>query len=162
MFFAASFELYFSTHIDCNLLWRWAVPQSAIFCISYWLEQPGILLMCVLVSFLVISSTPTITGTIVVLRCHIFSISISRCLHLLVLLYSLIDILSVGTDMSIRRYVFLLSSVTGLFLFIFQSIWIVKSQRIVVLFASVIGPGWCLYHFLQSNILQYFHTFQRM
>ena len=43
------------------------------FCITYWLGLPGMLLMYSSVSFLIIPSVPTITGTEVVLRCHIFS-----------------------------------------------------------------------------------------
>ena len=37
--------------------------------------------------FLILPSAPTITGAMVVLRCHIFSISISRSLYLLILIY---------------------------------------------------------------------------
>ena len=32
-------------------------------------------------------------------------------------------------------------------MFIFLSVWIAKSKRIVTLFASVTGFSWCLYHF---------------
>ena len=76
-------------HVESILQKRWAVSQSAIFCISYWLELSGILLMCLSVRFLIITSAPTITGTVVVLRCHIFSISISRFLYLLIYDYLL-------------------------------------------------------------------------
>ena len=55
----------------------------------------------------------------IVLRCRIYSISISRFLYLLILSYSLTDmLLSVGSNISIRRHVFLLwtlSSVNDLF-----------------------------------------------
>ena len=63
----------------------------------------------------------------VALMCRIFSISISRSLYLLIL-FSLTDmLLSVGITISIRRNVFLLLSLTsifGLFLFIFLLVWI--------------------------------------
>ena len=66
--------------------------------------------MCSSFPFLIIPSAPTITGMMVLLRCQIFSISVSRSLYLLILLHSLIDkLISVGTDISIRRNVFLLS-----------------------------------------------------
>ena len=61
---------YFSNHIDKILRKRWAVLQSAMFCISLSLGLPGILLMCLSVPFLIIPSAPTITGTVVVLKCH--------------------------------------------------------------------------------------------
>ena len=41
--------------------------------------------MCLSVPLLIIPSAPIITGTVLLLRCHIFSISISRCLILLIL-----------------------------------------------------------------------------
>ena len=54
------------------------------------------------VSFLIIPSAPTITGTVVVFRCYIFSISISMSLYLIISVYFLINmLLSVGTDISI-------------------------------------------------------------
>ena len=56
------------------------------FCISYRLGLLVILSMCLSVPFLIIPSTLTITGTVVVLRWHIFSISIFKLLHLLLLL----------------------------------------------------------------------------
>ena len=88
MFFVSSFCLYFFGHVDRTLLRRWAVPQIAIFRISYRLGQPGILLMCLYVPFSIIPRVPTITCTIekmwnLILRCHIFSISISWSLYLL-------------------------------------------------------------------------------
>ena len=46
-----------------------------------------ILLMCLSIPFLIIPGIPTITHIVVVLRCHIFSISISRWLYLLILLF---------------------------------------------------------------------------
>ena len=65
------------------LVRRWAVPQSAFFfCISYRLREPGILLMCLSVPFLILPKASNISGTVVVLKCYIFSISISRSFHL--------------------------------------------------------------------------------
>ena len=91
-------------HIDSTLLRIWAVLQrSSFFYISYRLTLPGILIICLSVSFLIIPSAPTITGTVGVLMCHIFSISISRFLHLLILLYSLVNMLSVATDTRIIK-----------------------------------------------------------
>ena len=104
-FFAAFFGCYFFIHTDDILQRRWSVLQRAIFCISYWL---GILSMSLSLLFLMISSAPTITGTVVVLRFYIFSISVSRSLYLLILLYSLTDmLLSISTDISIKRHIFL-------------------------------------------------------
>ena len=56
---------------------------------------------------MIIPSALTITGTLVVLRWHIFSISFSKFLYLFILLHSLVGILlSVYTDISIRRRFF--------------------------------------------------------
>ena len=74
---------------------------------SYRLGRPGIMLMCFWVPFLVISRNSTITSTMVVLRCHIFIISISKSFYLLMLLYYLTEILlSNVTNISIRRNYF--------------------------------------------------------
>ena len=51
---------------------------------SYRVELPGILLMCLSVPFLITPSASTITGTVIVLWCYIFSISISSFLYLLI------------------------------------------------------------------------------
>ena len=57
----------------------------------------------------------TITGTVLVLKCHIFLISIFTSFYLLILLYSFTDIfLSVGTVISVRQDVFLLLSLTAI------------------------------------------------
>ena len=55
--------------------------------ISYRLEQPSILFMCLSVSFLIIPSDPIITRTMVVLWCHIFSISFSGSRFFLIFFY---------------------------------------------------------------------------
>ena len=88
--FVASFGSNFSIHIDSIFLRRWAVMQSAI--IYYWLGLPGILLMCLSISFLIITRFPTIT--MVVLRWHIFSLSIFKSLYFLIFLYFLTDTLA--------------------------------------------------------------------
>ena len=41
-----------------------------------------------------------------------------------------------------------MSTISGLLLIIFQSVWIAKSLRIVAPFASVIGSGWYLHYFI--------------
>ena len=46
--------------------------QSAIFYISHRLGFPGILLVHLSIPFLIITSAPTVIGTVIVLRCHIF------------------------------------------------------------------------------------------
>ena len=61
------------------------------------------------VPFLIIFMVSPITGSIVVVRCHIFSISLPRTSYIFILLYSLKNtLLSVGTDIWITMYVFLL------------------------------------------------------
>ena len=57
--------------------------QSIIFRNSFWLGQPGFLLIFSSLSFFIL---PTITRTVVVLRCKIFLISFSKLLHLFILL----------------------------------------------------------------------------
>ena len=65
--------------------------------------------MCLSVHFLIMPKAPAINGSVIVFRSHIFSISISRSLYLLICSYSWnYMILSVGTDLSVRRYAFLL------------------------------------------------------
>lgn len=67
-----------------------AVPYITVFFIFCQQRFPGILLMFSSVPFWIILSAPIIIGITVVLRCHIFWISTS--LYLLILLYSLTDI----------------------------------------------------------------------
>ena len=67
---------------------------TTIFCISCRLGLPGIFFMCLSVSLLVILGIITITDTVVLLRHHIFSISIPRFLYLLILLLSSTDLLA--------------------------------------------------------------------
>ena len=97
-----------------------------------------------------------ITSIVVILRCHIFLIYISRPLYLLISLYSLTNmLLFFGTTISSRKHIFLLlflTTISGLMVFIFVSAWIAESQRIVAPFVSFNDSGWCLYHFSQSNI----------
>ena len=65
------------------------------FCILYWLGLPDVLLMCLSVPFLIIPSALTITGPVIVLRYHCFSISITRTLFILSPSLSLL--LSIGS-----------------------------------------------------------------
>ena len=113
-----TFLLYISNNIDSNLLRRLEVSQNAIFVawtVRYFVNIP----------FLIIHWTLTNNDKVVVLWCHIFSISISRFLYLLILLYYLtvMLLLSVNTDISIRKHVFLLDSlisISCLSLFFYQ------------------------------------------
>ena len=75
--------------------------SSSNFCISVRLGVLGILLMCLSISFLVIRWASIITRTQVDLSCYIFLISLSISMYLIILLYSLKDILSVGSDISL-------------------------------------------------------------
>ena len=92
------------------------------FVISCSLGLPCILLMYLSVPILTIHNTLTITGTVVILRCHVFSISILRSLYLLILFYSFTKtLLSVGIGVLIGSHDFLLKFLTttfGLSLFI--------------------------------------------
>ena len=75
------------------------------FCISYRLGLPGIL--CLSVPFLIISSAPIITGTVIVLSCRIFSISVFKSFYLL--LYSSTDmLLPLVTEILIRRHIIII------------------------------------------------------
>ena len=66
--------MIFSSHINSNLLWKRAVPQSAIKkIILYRLQLPSILLMCAFVPFFIIPRVLTVTGTAIVLR-HLISL----------------------------------------------------------------------------------------
>ena len=94
-FFSCLFRGIFFTHIDRPLLRRRAVPQSAIFSISYRLGMPGIMLMCSSVPFLIILRSFTITR---VTFSQLFQ-------YLLLILYSLTDMLSVGTVLKIRSVI---------------------------------------------------------
>ena len=89
--------------------------------------------MCSSVPFLFIFRVPTITGMVVEL------ISISRSLYLLIIFFGML--LSVGTDISIRKHVFLLltlTTVSGLLFFIFKSVWIAKFLLLVLVGAETI------------------------
>ena len=127
--------MIFFSHIDCTHIRWWSISQSAVFLILYWLKLPWNLLMCL-----------PLTGMVLVLRCQIFSLSISRSLYLLILFYSLSErLIPIGTAISTRRHVFLLlvlnHYIYGLWLFIFLSVEIAKSRKIVGPLASVIGFG---------------------
>ena len=62
---------------------------------------------CLSVPFLSIQRDHTVISSVVDLKCHIFSISISRSSSLFILLYSLADT-PVSSGISFRRHVFLL------------------------------------------------------
>ena len=93
------------SHTGSTLLRRWQFCNVQFFSVSYRLGLPGILLMCFSVHFLIILSAPTITGMVVVLKCHVSSISISLFLYWVVnILWLLCHYLFV----LIRRHVFFL------------------------------------------------------
>ena len=107
LFLCLFWVIYFS-HIKGTLHRRWAIPQSD-FCNR--LEVPGNLLMCLSLPFLIILRVPTITGTVVVLRCHFFfSISIYKTLYLFVSLYSFKCHLSLGSKLESIMIILLFES----------------------------------------------------
>ena len=77
--------MIFFSHTDPTLLRRGAVPQRAIVRCSYRLGLLGVLIIFLSVLFMIIPKGPIIIDTMDVLRCHMFSISISRFLYLLIL-----------------------------------------------------------------------------
>ena len=78
--------------------------QSDLFCFIF---AETAKLMYFSVSRLIIRNISTITGNVVVLRCHIFPIPILSSLYILILLYFLTDmLLSVGTAIAFRRHDF--------------------------------------------------------
>ena len=66
LYFYCLFGMIFFSHTEMSCF------VKCIFCISYRLGLPGIFLMCLSVHHLIILRTPIITGTMVVLRGHIF------------------------------------------------------------------------------------------
>ena len=86
--FCRPFWVMFFCHIYSTLTGRWAVPKSAIFKFPCRLGLLGILLIYTSVPFLIISRVLSISGAMVILRYHIFSISIYMSLYLFILLYS--------------------------------------------------------------------------
>ena len=63
----------FTSNIDSTLLRRLAILQSSFFCIAYnKLGLPGIVFMCLCVSFLIITRTPAITGMVEIVMPHFF------------------------------------------------------------------------------------------
>ena len=126
MFFAVSFWVIFSRHIDSILLSRCAVPQRELFLyfklagtIRYFVN----VFICPFLDYTPGSYYYWHAGSF---KGPHFSMTISSSFYLLILSYYLIDILlSVGTDISIRRHVFILKSLTcicGLLLFIILSV----------------------------------------
>ena len=101
-FFCLLYGIFFS-QINGALQRRGAVSQSAFFSISYMLGLPNTLLIGLFLSII------HFTVLVVVLRCHIISISIFRFFYLHILLYSLTDMfLSFYAELSIRRHTFIL------------------------------------------------------
>ena len=99
-------------HIDSTRHNRWAIPFNTIFCNSCKQGFPGIRLIWPSVFFFIIPNAPITTGIIVSFKCHIFCISISKSLYLLIFSYSLIDrFLSDGTVTSINTIVVIIISV---------------------------------------------------
>lgn len=62
---------FFLKVIERDFISKWTILISTIFCILGKQECSGIFLMCVLLYFLIIPSTPIITRIIVVFKCHI-------------------------------------------------------------------------------------------
>ena len=125
--FCCLFWVKFFSHLESTLLKRWAVPQSAIFCFSYKLGLPGILLNCL--------SLPLARWYFKVPYFLNFYFQVFVFLFFNYILW-LICLLSVGVDISFRRHIFILSSLTilaCLLLFIFLSTGITKSQGNVAL-----------------------------
>ena len=143
----------FLIYIDNTLLRRRAFSQSAIFfCISCRLQLSGILLMCLPTPFLDHTQCSHYYRHGSSFQVPNYSISISRCLYSLILLYFFflysyfITFFSLGIDISIKRNIFLLLFLTNIFdllLFILLSVWVAKFQRIVSPFASFIVSDWC-------------------
>ena len=93
-------------------------PSRAIFCSSVTLIFPGLLQICLSMSFLITPSDPMTTGTICVFIPHILAISISRFLYLQSFSATLTDVLqSDGTAMSIS-----ISDLSFLFLIIISGL----------------------------------------
>ena len=158
LFFIHTFSCFFSTNIDSTLLRRWAVRQSANVCISYWFGLPCISLLCLSVPFLIIKRALTITGTVVVLRYLIFKfVFLDLCIYLFYYILWLINYFLALTYQLEGNGLLLqsLTSISGLLLSIFLSVWIAKSQRIGVTLAFIIGSGYCSYHFSELHIFQW-------
>ena len=99
--------------------------------------------MCSFVPFLIILRPSTLIGTAVILRLHIFSISIYRSLYLLILSYSLTGMLVLKYQLEGTFFFYSPLYLVVLF-FSFLSVWIAISQRTVTILVSVIGSGWYL------------------
>ena len=66
------FRVIFFSNVDSTIPKRWVDPLCTAVCISYRLGLLGSLLICLFLRFFIISKVPTITGTMVVFRRHIF------------------------------------------------------------------------------------------
>ena len=111
------------------------------FSILYRLGLSGILLICLAVYFLIISSALDINGITGSFKVpHFLDFYFSVFVFTYFILW-LISLLSVDADISIRRHIFLyqsLTTISDLLFFIFQSVWIENSLRIAAFLASVI------------------------
>ena len=105
----AFYEFVFATSSEWYIRSQWLYFPNEIRSSTKWilysLGLPGIMLNYLYVLFIIIPRATTISDTIVVWRCYNSSVSISKCLYLIILLYSLTDkLLFVGTEISIRRH----------------------------------------------------------
>ena len=109
------------------------------------------------VPFFIIPGAPTTTGIVLISRCHIFSISISRLLYLLLSNSLAAVFLSDGTLMSINLQnfsVLCFSVMSSLFVWIALSVCAGKSHNIaILLLLSITGKVLCLYLFGSVAIL---------
>ena len=87
-----------------------------------------------------------------------FSISISRCLYLLIYytLWQISDyLLTLTYQLEGIFLLYFLITISGLLFFIFLSVKLAKYQRIVAYLVSVIGSCWCSYHFSDFSFSYY-------
>ena len=147
-FFAAFLWVIFFTHIH-RILLRWAVPQSVFFKISYWLGLLDILLMYLFVAFLIMPRAPTLTGMVVILKCHKNSFSISIFRFYIYLFYFTLSLSpSLSLSLSLWSVIFFwhwpissesLTKLLAPLIFIFLSASIVKVQENRSSFSLQIG-----------------------
>ena len=136
--------LFFSINLNSNVIKRWLIPQRAMLYISYWLELPGIFLICLSVSFLIIPRA--LSSMVVVLRCHIF---FSFYFKVFVFAYFIIFFAS---NISIRCHGFLLLTFAtsfGRLLFNFPSVF----EQSIIIF--IINPGEFFSLALTDDLSQY-------
>ena len=132
-------------YIDKVFLRIWAVPVSAIYCISARFGLPGIFSRYFSVPFLIIPKAPNTNGIVTVFKCHTFptSISGSLCLDSFsnsateTFLYTVIFTLT-----SLQVFSLLPLTVMSLFFaLIFLSVCMLQSHKMVTLSVSVTASG---------------------